>query len=103
MVMLVSHSANGPVFCHSVYCDTCDSHFYLRQGGYVFVVVCLCVCVSVCWQLYTKASKWICMKFSGKVGSGPVNVIKFWWQSRSPSGYRDCFLDSSLLRDTESG
>jgi len=30
-------------------------------------------------------------------------MIKFWWRSRSPSGYRDCFPDSSILGDTESG
>jgi len=30
-------------------------------------------------------------------------MVKFWWRSGSPSGYSDCFLDSSLLRDTESG
>jgi len=30
-------------------------------------------------------------------------MIKFWWRSRSPSGYRACFPDSSLLGDTESG
>jgi len=29
-------------------------------------------------------------------------MIKFWWQARSPSGYRDCFPDSLLLGDTES-
>jgi len=29
-------------------------------------------------------------------------MIKFWWQSASLSGYRDCFPDSSLLGDTES-
>jgi len=28
-------------------------------------------------------------------------VIKFWWRSGSPSGYRDCFPDSSLSGDTE--
>jgi len=32
---------------------------YLRQGGYVIIVVCL--------------SERICMKFSGKVGNGPMN------------------------------
>ena len=38
------------------------------------------------------------MKFSGKVGNGPLNLtIKFRWQSGSPSGYRDCFADSSTL------
>jgi len=30
-------------------------------------------------------------------------MIKFWWRSGSPFGYRDCFLDSSLLGDTEIG
>ena len=30
-------------------------------------------------------------------------LIKFCWRSGSPSGYRDCFPDSSLLGDTESG
>ena len=30
-------------------------------------------------------------------------MIKFQWRSGSPSGYRDCFPDSSLLGDTESG
>jgi len=29
-------------------------------------------------------------------------MVKFWWRSVSPSRYRDCFLDSSLLGDTES-
>ena len=29
--------------------------------------------------------------------------IKFWWRSGSPSRYRDCLPDSSLLGDTESG
>jgi len=41
------------------------------------------------------------MRFSGKVGS--EQMVKFWWQSGSTSGYRDCFPDSSLLGDTESG
>ena len=30
-------------------------------------------------------------------------MLKFWWESLSPSGYRDCFLALSLLGDTESG
>jgi len=44
--------------------------FYLRQEGYVFVVVCLFVCLFVSWLA---TSKRICMKFSGKVGNGPLN------------------------------
>ena len=35
------------------------------------------------------------MEFSWKVDSGPVNkMIRFWWRSRSRSGY--CLLDLSL-------
>jgi len=30
-------------------------------------------------------------------------LIKFWWRSGLPCGYRDCFPDVSLLGDTESG
>jgi len=30
-------------------------------------------------------------------------MVKFRWQSKSPSGHRDCFPDSSLMGDTESG
>jgi len=30
-------------------------------------------------------------------------IIKFWWQSGSPYGYRDCFPDLLLLGNTESG
>jgi len=30
-------------------------------------------------------------------------MIEFWWRSASPSGYRDCLPDSSLLGNTESG
>jgi len=29
-------------------------------------------------------------------------MTQCWWRSGSPSGYRDCFPDSSLLGDTES-
>ena len=49
---------------------------YLRQEGYVIVVVCLFVCLSVCLSVSNfaqKASEQICMKFSGKVGNGPMN------------------------------
>jgi len=53
-------------------------NIYFRQGGYVIVVVCLSVCLA------TETSERICMKFSGKVGNGPMNkMIKFWWRSGS--------------------
>jgi len=50
---------------------TLGSYYYPRQEGCVIVV-----CLSVCWQLCcAKTSKRICMKSSGKVGSGPVNKL----------------------------
>jgi len=39
------------------------------KGGYVFVALCL----SVRQQLCAKTSERICMKFSAKIGNGPVN------------------------------
>ena len=45
--------------------------YYLRQGDYVFVVVCLSVCLSV--SNCAKTSERICMKFSGKVDNGTTN------------------------------
>jgi len=55
----------------AVYCVTAATSgnaiahwdYYLRQGGYVFVVVCLLT------TLRKKTSERICMKFSGKVAS----------------------------------
>jgi len=46
--------------------------YYLCQAGYVFVIVCLFVCL-LATQLCAKTSRWIYMKFSRKVGNGPVN------------------------------
>jgi len=44
------------------------------------------------------------MKFSGKVGKWPnEQMIKFRRRSGSSSKYSDCFPNSSLLGDTESG
>jgi len=88
-------------------CKVCISYheyYYLRQGR--FVVVCVSVCLFVCLlfvQLCAKTSEGICMKVSSNIGNGPMNKLKCWWRSGSPCGYRDCFPDSSLLRDTESG
>jgi len=45
---------------------------YLCQGGYVFVIVCLSVCLFVS-NFAKKTAKRICMKFSRKVGNGPLN------------------------------
>jgi len=51
-----------------------NSVCYLHQGRYGFVVVCLLA--TMC-----KISKRICKKFSGKVGSGPVNKWLNFWRS----------------------
>jgi len=44
-----------------------ENNFYLREGGYFFVV---CLLATLCENFQTKR---ICMKFLGKVGSGPMN------------------------------
>jgi len=63
----------------------------------------LFVCLSVS-NFVQKNSERIRMKFTAKVGNGPLKkLVKFWWRSGSPSLYRDCFRDSSILGDTESG
>jgi len=50
-VVFVSYAAYGtPYLPTGLYSVAYSS--YLRQGGYVIVVVCL----SVCWQLFTKTS-----------------------------------------------
>jgi len=42
--------------------------YYLRQGGYAIVVVCLSVSNFV-----QKTSERICIKFPGRVSNGPMN------------------------------
>ena len=78
-----------------------DVIYYLRQGGYVIIVVCLSVCLLATLRknfgtdlhiIFREGWQWAIEK-----------LVKFRWRSGSPSGYRDCFPDSSLLGDTESG
>ena len=58
---------------------TCQT-YYLRQGGYVIVVVCLSVCLL--------ATLRICMKLSGKVRYGPINkLLNFGCDPDHESGY----------------
>jgi len=45
-------------------------NYYLRQGEYVIVVVCLSACLLTTLR---KTCERICMKFSGKVVKGPMN------------------------------
>ena len=67
--------------------------------------LCFCCCVSVCLL----AS--LCKNFQTHLHEifregwqwAIEQMVKFRWRSGSLSGYRGCFLDSSLLGDTESG
>ena len=57
--------------------------YYLRQGGYVFVAVCVPVCLSVSLSA-SKSYERISMKFSAVMGRGleTSQSIRFWWRSR---------------------
>jgi len=78
-----------------------NRYYYLRRGGYIFVVVCLSVvCLSVC--LLATLRKIFRTDLHENFREG-WQMIKFWWRSGSPSGCGDFFPDSSLLRDAESG
>ena len=80
--------------------DICYDTTYtycLLQGGYVIVVVCLLATLCKNFQtdlheIFMEGWQW-----------ANEQMIKFWWRSGSLSGYRDCFPDSSLLGDMESG
>jgi len=63
------------------------------------VVVCLFVCLLATLRKNFRTD----LHEIFTEGWADEETIKFWWRSRSPSGYRDCFPDSSLLGDTESG
>jgi len=55
----------GIMFCTFIYrIFVCH---YLRQGGYVFVRVCLSVCLFECQQDNSKSYEKIFLKFSGNV------------------------------------
>jgi len=86
---IIQATATSTVRCH------------LRQGGHVFVVVCLSVSLlaTLCKNFRTDLHEIL----SDGWQWATEQTIKFWWPSGSPSGYRDCLSDSSLLGDTESG
>ena len=79
----------------------CVWNYYLHQGDYIIIVVCLSVCLLATllrnsWtdlhKIFREGWQWAFKQ-----------LIKFWWPFRWLSGYRDCCLDLSLLGDTESG
>jgi len=71
----------------------CITTFYLRLGGHVIIVVCLFVCSLATLrkknfrtdlhEIFSEGWQW-----------ANEQRVKFWWRSGSPSGCRDCFLDS---------
>jgi len=71
---------------------------YLRQGGYVIVVDCLFVCKQLCKKNF-RTDLYESLKEGWHWAT--EQTVKFWWRSVSPSGYRYCFSDLSLLGDTE--
>ena len=75
-----------------------DSYFFRLCYGYVLVVV-FCLLATLrknfrrdLHESFREGWQWAIEQ-----------LVKFWWRSGLPSGYRDCFPDSSLLGDTESG
>ena len=69
---------------------------YLRQGGYVFVVMRLSVCLLATLHKNVRADLHEIFEEGWQWAS--EQMIKFWWRSR----YRDCFSDLSLLGNAES-
>ena len=67
---------------------------------FVSLSICLFVCLLVTLQKNFPAD--LNETFRECWQWADEQVVKFWWQSWSPSGYGDCFPDSSLLGDTES-
>jgi len=63
--------------------------------------VCLCVCLLATLRENFQTDLYKIFR-KGWQGANE-QMVKFWWWSGSPSGYRDCFPDSSLLGETESG
>ena len=63
-------------------------NYYIRQGGNVFVGVCLFVCLSVCQKDNSKNYGRIFLKFWGNVGHG----ISYKWFDfgGDPAGILDC-------------
>jgi len=63
----------------------------------------LFICLSVI-NFAKKTSKQMCMKFSGKVGNGPMNkLLNFGGNQNHCLDTGIVFLALSLLEDTESG
>jgi len=74
-----------------------------KKVMFLSLFVCLSVCLSVS-NFAQKLSNGFAWNFQGRLAMGAnEQLLRFWWRSGSPTGYRDCFFDSSLLGDTESG
>jgi len=74
-------------------------YYYLHWEGY-FLSLFVCLFVSNFGQKLPNGFAW---NFQEGWQWASEQNIKFLWRSASPSGYGDCFPDSSLLGDAESG
>jgi len=65
--------------------------------------LCFRRCLFVCLLATLRKNFWTNLHEISREGWqwASEQTITFWWRSGSPSGYRDCFPDSSLLGDTE--
>jgi len=66
----------------------------------LFIRLSVCLFLSNFAQKLPNGFAW---HFKARLAMGQWKKIKFWCWFWSPSEYRDCFPDSSLLVDTESG
>jgi len=71
--------------------------YYSHQGGY-----CNRRCLSVCLLATLRKNLTTDLDEIFREWADE-QVIKFWWRSGSPAGYKDYFPDSSSLGDTKSG
>ena len=78
-----------------------EGHCGRRVVTLVFVGVCLFVCLLATLRKNVRTDLHEIFREGWRWPS--EQMFKFWWRSGSPSGYKDCFPDSSLLGYTESG
>ena len=109
---MVCHRLHSSLKCKLSFCFASTlSCFFLPpspkvKGGYVFILsVCLFVCMFVCLhagyleKLWTDSDEiwwacWVCDK---------DKLIRFWWRSKSGSGYKTCLISKLILHQWEIG
>ena len=93
------------VACHQTFWEP---HLPPLQQNCLITVYYLCQCFRCCLSVWLSATLHknfqtdLHESFSKGWQWANEQVFKFWWQSGSQSGHRDCFPDLSLLGDMES-